>query len=354
VFVRGFKATENQLLNLEEWAILCCKVGAAVAEEDVYGVKITLFLERICADICGDLDSVDGTVEVISLESFSRELHRMIDEEASRMADGKKKDYVAAFNLFDLDSNGFISNDEFRKALFRLKLSDGLPESQIPAAIALFDHNQKGYINVDDFVKFVDIHKKKFEDKRKNEFFDDENDDDDNDDDDGHLTLASNTPPVTITSNKECDWLCWFLWRRAYKVDPTDPESVITELEANCNETEIAMNLHGSISSKELWNILTEMKLRGDLLRNQFDRGIVYALDGDTGTKNKDRKSDSNADTLVDYEALCRYIVRMGRAFYAMIQQKKADIEKKFPALLSTLKKEFMGMLSEAMNTRCD
>ena len=33
--------------------------------------------------------------------------------------------------------------------------------------------------------------------------------------------------------------LIWFLWRQACRVEPSDPEAVITELEAACTETHL-------------------------------------------------------------------------------------------------------------------
>ena len=41
--------------------------------------------------------------------------------------------------------------------------------------------------------------------------------------------------------------LIWFLWRQACKVEPSDPESVITELEAACTETHLT-HQEGAVS----------------------------------------------------------------------------------------------------------
>ena len=52
---------------------------------------------------------------------------------------------------------------------------------------------------------------------------------------------ASNKPPAVITKSVDCDWLLWFIWREACRVEPTDPESVITELENSCAETQLTL-----------------------------------------------------------------------------------------------------------------
>lgn len=41
--------------------------------------------------------------------------------------------------------------------------------------------------------------------------------------------------------------LIWFLWRQACRVEPSDPESVITELEAACTETHLT-HQEGAVS----------------------------------------------------------------------------------------------------------
>ena len=45
--------------------------------------------------------------------------------------------------------------------------------------------------------------------------------------------------------------LIWFLWRQACKVEPSDPESVITELEAACTETHLT-HQEGAVSDHTL------------------------------------------------------------------------------------------------------
>lgn len=251
------------------------------------------------------------------------------------------------FNLFDENSSGAISNDEFKRMLLRLKLLERLPESQIPTIIAMFDKKKKGYINVDDFLAFVDANKDMTGTSSMHL-------DDDDDGDDGEAPgLSSNTPPAAITKVADCDWLAWFLWREACKVEPVDPESVITELEATCTETQLAAN-QGVISAQDLWNILGELKLRGNMIRPQFDKSIVYLIDGKelSSTKKEVKGTATGKDAdQVDYEALCRYTVRMGRAYNQKIQERRAEDMKKFESLLQNIKKDFTAMITEAATT---
>ncbi len=146
----------------------------------------------------------------------------------------------------------------------------------------------------------------------------------------------TNVPPVTITRNADCDWLLWFLYREGRKVDPLDPESVITELQIRCNETELTQK-DPAISVKEMWNHLYELGLQGGMTHVQFLKGVQLVCQHGNG-KDDDR---------VDYEALCRYIIRMGRSFNALLQTRAAEDEGKFTPLLVELKKYFRDISEE-------
>ena len=342
------RANEFQLLNVEEWAIYSCRLGAAVAVENRYGVNIRLFLNCAMEQIVGKLDD-SGEREVTSLDTLKRDLQRMILDEARVAGKGKVPDFVAAFNLFDSDGNGSITIDEFRRTLFRLKLVDNLPESQIPSLLESFDTSKKGYINLDDFLKFISSNKQLVEE-------DDEHVSDD--DDDEMPGLAATSPPTAVTRNADCDWFCWHLWKEACRVEPEDPEGVITELESACTESNITSN-KGTVSAKELWNILFELKLRGGMSREQFEKGVTYVTDEPDPVEPKRRASKAAADTKdavsdgeINYEALCRYIVRMGRAYNAMVQEKRNQDKKTFDALFANLRKEFEAMLQDATPSR--
>ena len=53
----------------------------------------------------------------------------------------------------------------------------------------------------------------------------------------------SSTQTLSLTPR-----LIWFLWRQACRVEPSDPESVITELEAACTESHLA-HQEGAVST---------------------------------------------------------------------------------------------------------
>jgi hypothetical protein len=154
--------------------------------------------------------------------------------------------------------------------------------------------------------------------------------DDESDDDEEDFGLSAETPPIIVTRNAELDWLVWRLYKEACHVDSADPESVVTELEAACAETEIVdssshgsshrQQASGSVSKKELWTLLFEVKLKGDMQRHQYDQAVSHL------TFDKDDRT--REDALVDYESLCRYIVRMGRAFSSQVGEKRQEQEK--------------------------
>jgi len=115
-----------------------------------------------------------------------------------------------------------------------------------------------------------------------------------------------------------------------------DPESVITELQIRCNETEMTQK-DPAISVKEMWNHLFELGLQGGMSTTQFIKGVQLVCQHANG-KDDDR---------VDYEALCRYVIRMGRAYNALVQQRHKEDEGKFGPLLAELKKYFKALSEE-------
>lgn len=307
---------------------LGCLTEAVVTDNDHYGVNIKRLIEGLCEYIVdGTGNPLDG--EEITLDMLCRDLQRMIIEEAraSPATKGKVLDFHAPFSLFDEDGSGHITPKEFQNMLVRLQLIDLLPEGKMPAIIAKFDPKNKGYITADDFKSFVE----------SLGYVPAEDDADDNSDyDEEDYGLSSNTPPVTVTRTAELDWLAWFLFREACKVDGDDPESVITELSAACAESEIIENA-GAITKTELWTLLYELKLKGNLTKKQYEDSIKHlAFD----------RNDDTKDDLVDYESLCRYVIRMGRAFHAMVQEKKTEHEKMYQNLKSALLNEMRGMVS--------
>jgi Ca2+-binding EF-hand superfamily protein len=302
---------------------------SAVTEENHYGINIKKLLEGICLAITGGIDYSSDS-ESTSVDMLCRDLQRMIIEEAQaagiKSKNGKKLDYQAAFALFDDDGTGTITADEFQHMMVRLQLVDLLPEGQLAKVVAKFDTQGKGYISYDDFEAFAE----------SGQFagimldLDEEEDDED-------FCMSSNTPPVAITKNSDMDWLAWFLYKEAYKIDAVDPESVINELEAVCTESEVLDN-QGAVTKKELWTILFELKLKGNMSHRQFEAAIDHIT-----CEPDDR---GNGEELVDYESLCRYVIRMGRAYNSLVQEQKKGVESKYAKLKEMLLKELTSMVS--------
>jgi hypothetical protein len=321
------------LPNHEEWVCIACITESLVTDEENYGVNIKSMIEGLCAAICGADEKVTWDQD-ISVEVISRDIHRIIMEEVRvsnpPRRDKKLLDYSSAFALFDEDGNGEISAGEFQRMLIRLQLFDLLPEGKMSAILSKFDLKRKGYITVDDFKKFVENY------SLSENIYEDDYDFNDSDEGEDDFGLSSNTPPVAITKNSDLDWLAWAIYKEAYKVDPVDPESVITELESSCSESEIIDNA-GSISKKELWSLLFELKLKGNISTKQYDSGLVHLM----------FPSNSKSDEiLVDYESLCRHIVRMGRAFNEIAQKRRKEIDSNYQVLKNALLTELTSMVS--------
>lgn len=313
--LRGYETPENATPNLEEWACLAALTSACVTEDDNYGINIQKLLVGLCERAIGGIDL--STEEVMTGDMLCRELQRMIKEEATQS--GKKVDFAAAFELFDQDRSGSISRSEFEKTLINLQLANQVPDGALTSVINKFDRENKGYINIDDFRRFaeegtyaMDMSPEDFEEEE--------------------VSLSSNTPPLAITKNSECDWLLWFLWRAAIKIDTSDPESVITELEAACTEIEEDGN-PGAVTEQELWAILFELKLRGDMNKNQFETSVRHL------------RYEEHTD-LVDYESLCRYVIRMGRGYNEKLQEREKSVMKLYNTMKGVLIKELSNLCS--------
>lgn len=265
---------------------------------------------------------------LVTLEMVCKDLQRMIRDEAKLHGKGGRPDYTATFRLFDVDENDHISTIEFKNMLIRLRLADSLPDAQMPKLIEKFDKKNKGYIAFEDFIGFIESHK----DLLNEDDYDDSNVVFDTADEDKTLALKSSVPPAAVTRDADCDWLLWHLWRRANKIDAADPEAVISELENSCAEAELIQQ-RGNVTVGELWDIFHDLKLMGDLARPQYEKGLKYLLMEGTG-----KDSDE-----VDYESLCRYTIRMGRAYNEMMQESLIVDEKKYKELKTELKKELVA-----------
>lgn len=331
---RGYDTPPHLLPNLEEWTALAILVDAANAEETNYGIVIGKFIKGLCVLLVGDINYEKNVDEVMTVEMVKRDLQRMLILEASSGEAGTKvKDYSLPFALFDIEGEGSVTLPELKRVLIKLQVVELLPEEKLPALLALFDPSKKGYVTVEDFKKFAESGLQDIDSNLDNEF--------DNDSDDEELGLTSATPPVVITRNIDCDWLIWFLWRQCCSAEPTDPESLMTELEASCAEIELTSTSE-ALQAHELWTLLGDLKLRGSLTENQYYKGVLHMV----YPEGKDNKAPKVASTesIVDYQSLCRYVVRIGRAFNELLQSRKKDFEKKFQLLWGYLRPELLEL----------
>lgn len=285
----------------------------------------------MCIHVVDNLNT-HTAVENVSIEMVSVSLKRMIREEAHIAGQGKKMDFQSVFNYFDEDLSKQISVTEFKNTLERWQLTTSLSSSQIPALLALFDTKGKGYITYDDFVSFANIASDTLESKaavkKDRPVYEDSDCESES-----SVDELSPKPPDSITRNTECDNLIWFLWKECYKQDSHDTEGIINDIESLCSEVEIS-NHSGGVNVREFWNLLFELKLRGSLTNSQYEMGIKYLLRSTQSSHGRDDDGDDH----VDYESLCRYMVRMGRAHYSIMQEKKIISDKKFTTLITNLK----------------
>lgn len=322
------KHFEGTVPNVEEWASLGCLVGAVVTDEDTYGINPTTFVEGVCAHACGSSDP--GSAQPFSLDVICKELQRMIRDEAFTAGKGQKVDYQAAFQLFDTDNSGSVTLEEFRLMLVRLQLIDLVPENELPTLMYKFDTKRKGTITYEDFLGFVDRHKSLAAEQGTFESLDSED----------PLDMAvAQKPPFAISRNADCDMLAWSLWKSCCSAEPADPESVIIELEAACAESEITAH-SGTVSIKELWNLLFELKVQGTMSKSLFERGVRFLVSSSSERTDSDQSQ-------VDYSTLCRYIVRTGRAHKTMLEERASSDEKKYRLLKGRLKQELVNMMNE-------
>jgi Ca2+-binding EF-hand superfamily protein len=290
--------------------------GAVVIEGDFVGFKARDLVEGICNAIT---TSRIGVRTTFNMDALCKELQGILLEEARRSAVKKgingtgnqKYDFLSVFSLFDEDHLGSINVDEFRKMLSKLQLIDTLPIDKIPELLRKFDPNNTGSFTLDDLTRFC-------LDKQYGNFdADDEHaftDDDDADFSENELPESSSAP-TAITQLAEADWLIWALWKNAVSRNSKDPEGVITKIESQCAEVQLASFKAGTVSDKDLWFILSELDMKKGVSKNQFDAGISHFC--------IDPKAKISGG--IDYEWFCRSIIRMGRAFNFMVQQKKKD-----------------------------
>ena len=108
------KQFEGTVPNVEEWAALCCLVGAVATDDDSYGVNPRIFVDGICSYACGGIGDAPSGAASASLDVVCKELQRLIRDEAMSAGKWQRADYKAAFALFDTDGSGAVSVEEFR------------------------------------------------------------------------------------------------------------------------------------------------------------------------------------------------------------------------------------------------
>lgn len=310
-----------------------------VAEGDTYGIKAAKLVTGICRHAVGELSlsgATGGGRTAFNFEAICRELQALIVEEAKAAAAKKptrpgvkaeKYDFQAVFTLFDEDGEGTISLAEFRKMLSRLNVLDEIPVEKVPELLKVFDPKNKSIVTYPNFVTFA-------MDKRYG-YFHDEDDlsDGDFDEEDDELP-SSSAVPAAITQNAEADWLVWNIWKNAMRKDFKDPERIVTDLEASCAEVELE-TAQGVVSDKDLWFILSEINLRDNIGKQQFEAGAeYYAIDP---------KKKLSAG--IDFESFCRGVVRMGRAYNAQLQERKKSETELYNSLKKSLQKDIAVMM---------
>lgn len=70
--------------------------------------------------------------DCISIEMITRDLQRIIHDEAKAAGKGIKNDYKKVFDFFDIDKSGIIVIDEFREALIGLHIIDEVSYHLVP------------------------------------------------------------------------------------------------------------------------------------------------------------------------------------------------------------------------------
>lgn len=340
--MRRYKEIDGVPPNVEEWGALSCLGGAAVAEDSLYGVRPNAFIEGICETIMASDEQSESNRTFddgdISLDRLVREVQRLIREEASSAGKGLKMDYRAAFDLINTDGDDVLSIQELKQHLVRLQLSDMCPEVDMPKFMRMIDTTNKGFVTFDDFMRFVHENK----DMAVGESHGDHYDADEGETDPARM---SGTPPVAVTKNADCDFLLWFIWRQACRIEPGDPEGIVNELEGACTETELTQT-NGTISIKELWNLMFELKIQtaNNITKQQYEKGVRYLVHDPRDLEHGGHHNLDSHDIQVDYRTLTRYVIRMGRAHEVMVEEKKSTNETKYRQLKADLKRFLASM----------
>jgi Ca2+-binding EF-hand superfamily protein len=396
------KLPESLFPNAEELAALSILFDTDIAEGDIYGVRLRDFLDSLCHHIVvGNNPSAFEKMitDAAKVDIISRELQLQLFREAKAISAQNKAistkqqqvpDYLSVFQLFDENKNGLISLAEFRSLLKRYQLINALPEHLLTDLINKFDKTKKGNINFSDFRAFAEEVKNFVNDEDARfiaaaiaasapapasstastssaaapaastsssaaitELDVEKLSDEDLVDPDDY-TAVSDIPPISVANNKDGDWLLWFLYRQACRLDPKEPESVITDLEGlcyqfymNCRKTrgssQSSKNGIPIISLKDMWNLLHEAHINGNLVKAQFYTGVEFI----TNDLNPPGSTITADERVIDYNSLCRHIIRMGRGYLSHIQDRQIALQKKYQTIYPALKTYFKQLCDE-------
>ena len=198
-------------------------------------------------------------------------------------------------------------------------------------SIAIYD---QGYITYEDFIKFIGASQEYLIEHSTSSL---NGPTLDSMEDFG--TTLSEQPPVAVTKNADCDYLVWFIWRQCLRLDENDPAAIVTELEAACAESELTQ-AEGTITIKELWNIMFELQIQtqGNISKTAYEKGIKYLLHDPRDMANgQDSYVTTVHDMKVDYGALCRLVMRMGREYESIVSERKVENVTRYQRLRSDL-----------------
>ncbi len=95
----------------------------------------------------------------------------------------------------------------------------------------------------------------------------------------------------------------------------------------------------------DLWRVLLDMKLKGSLSKSQFAKCVLYIAEESRPLAGKQVADD---DDMVDYQSLCRYIVRMGRSYMNQQQDRQREDDRLYKMLLPELKRDLALMIPVA------
>ncbi|XP_063690565.1 uncharacterized protein LOC134823147 [Bolinopsis microptera] len=138
--------------QLEEY-----KVAFAIFDQDSSGSIDRRELTSVCSKLGVELSSQDvenmmrhvdkDKNDTIEFEEF---IQIMLDIE-NQTPDHKDQELLDAFNVFDIDNDGFISIDELRKVMKNIDTK--ITEEELEAMIEAIDEDGDGLVNYEEFIK---------------------------------------------------------------------------------------------------------------------------------------------------------------------------------------------------------